>query len=112
MDVMSLQNDALYASASENRIKNQLDQMTQRTNKPSSDDKLYKACVDFESLMIKQMLDVMRKTVHKTGFTDGGFAEEIFEDMLYEKYASSMAEYGNFGLAKTVYNQLSSYVEE
>ena len=48
---------------------------------------LYKACVDFESLFIKQMLDVMRKSVKKEGLLDGGMSEEIFTDMLYDEYA-------------------------
>ena len=39
----------------------------------SGDDaKLRQACQDFESIFVKQMLDSMRKTVQKTGLTDGG----------------------------------------
>ena len=44
---------------------------------------LYKVSVEFEALFIKQMLDVMRKTVKKEGLLNGGMSEEIFEDMLY-----------------------------
>ncbi len=69
---------------------------------------LYKACIDFESLFIKQMLDVMRKTVQKTGLLEGGLSEDIFEDMLYEQYAKKMAETAQFGLARTIYDQVSS----
>jgi flagellar protein FlgJ len=69
---------------------------------------LYKACLDFESLFVKQMLDVMRKTVHKDGILDGGMSEEIFEDMLYDQYARKMAETAQFGLAETIYRQVSS----
>jgi flagellar protein FlgJ len=69
---------------------------------------LYKACLDFESLFIKQMLDEMRKTVQKDGLLDGGMSEDIFEDMLYDEYAKKMAETAQFGLAETIYNQLSS----
>ena len=68
---------------------------------------LYKTCVEFESIFIKQMLNVMRKTVDKSGFLSGGFAEEIFEDMLYDDYAKKMAENANFGLANLIYEQLS-----
>ncbi len=72
--------------------------------------KLYKACVDFESLFIKQMLDVMRKSVKKEGLLDGGMKEEIFQDMLYDEYAKKMAETAQFGLAETIYRQVSSKV--
>jgi flagellar protein FlgJ len=71
---------------------------------------LYKACVDFESLFIKQMLDVMRKTVQKSGLIESGLSEDIFEDMLYEQYAKKMAETAQFGLARTIYEQVSSKI--
>src|SRR5512137_1388557 len=69
---------------------------------------LYKACIDFESLFIKQMLDVMRKSVKKEGLLDGGMSEEIFTDMLYDEYAKKMAESSQFGLARMIYDQVSS----
>jgi flagellar protein FlgJ len=52
------------------------------------------------------MLNVMRKSVSKTGLMDGGMAEEIFEDMLYDEYAQKMAETGSFGIADMIYRQL------
>ena len=69
--------------------------------------RLYTVCQDFESIFIKQMLNVMRKTVHKSGLMDGGMAEEIFEDMLYEKYALKMARSGQFGISDMLYKELS-----
>jgi len=69
--------------------------------------KLLEACRDFEALFIEQMLNAMRKTVEKTGLVDGGMAEEIFEDMLYEEYAKKMARTAGFGLAETLYRELS-----
>jgi flagellar protein FlgJ len=69
---------------------------------------LYKACLDFESIFIKQMLDVMRKTVQKEGLLNGGMAEDIYQDMLYDEYAKKMAETAQFGLAETIYRQVSS----
>lgn len=69
--------------------------------------RLYKVSQEFEAIFIKQMLNVMRKSVNKTGLMDGGMAEEIFEDMLYDEYAQKMAETGSFGIANMIYKQLS-----
>ncbi len=70
---------------------------------------LYQACRDFEALFIKQMLDVMRKTVHKEDdMLGGGLGQDVFEGMLYDQYAKKMAETAGFGLADTLYRQISS----
>jgi flagellar protein FlgJ len=77
--------------------------------RPSVDksSELYKACLDFEAIFIKQMLNVMRKSVHKEGLLDGGLSEDIFEDMLYDEYAQKMAQTAQFGLAETMYLQIN-----
>ncbi len=69
--------------------------------------RLYQVSVEFEAIFIKQMLNVMRKSVAKTGLLDGGLAEEFFEDMLYDEYAKKMAENGSFGIADMIYRQLT-----
>ncbi len=93
----------------------QLDQIkrTGRTvdlTRPASgkkNEKLYSTCVEFESIFIKQMLDVMRKSVEKSDFLHGGMAEDIFEDMLYDEYSLLMAKKSSFGLADMAYRQLT-----
>lgn len=67
---------------------------------------LYKVCLEFEAIFIKQILNSMRRTVEKSGMLDGGLAEEFFEDMLYDEYAKKMAESANFGLAAMIYRQV------
>jgi peptidoglycan hydrolase FlgJ len=70
---------------------------------------LFKACQDFEAIFIKQMLDVMRKTVHKQDdLLNGGMSQDIYEGMLYDEYAKKMAETGQFGLSDMIYKQLAS----
>ena len=88
-------NASRLTSGSEN-IKNQI-----RNNK------LFDACKDFESIFIKQMLDSMKKTVNKGTMLKGGYAEKIYEDMLYDEYAKKMAKTANFGIADTLYRQLA-----
>ena len=70
---------------------------------------LYKASQDFESLFIRQMLEVMRKTIHREDdLLNGGLSQDVFEGMLYDEYAKKMAQTAGFGLADTIYRQLSS----
>jgi len=67
---------------------------------------LYEQCREFESIFINMMLKEMRSTVQKTGLIDGGQAEEIFSDLLYDEYAKDMAKMSGFGLADAVYLEL------
>ncbi len=70
---------------------------------------LYTACQDFEAIFIKQMLDVMRQTIHKEDdLLGGGIGQDVYEDMLYDEYAKKMAQTAQFGLAETIYRQVSS----
>ena len=76
------------------------------TNKSAEEEgKLKDACRDFEAIFIKQMLDSMKKTVQKTGLMEGGMAEDIFENMLYDEYSKVMAKTGNFGIADMLQRQ-------
>lgn len=71
--------------------------------------KLYEQAQEFESLFVKMMLSEMKKSVNKAGMIDGGMAEDIFSDMLYDEYAKSMTKNAGFGLADQVYLQLTDY---
>jgi Rod binding domain-containing protein len=78
----------------------------------SEREKLKDACNDFEAIFIKQMLNAMRKTVHKTGLMEGGMAEDIFEDMLHDEYSQVMAKSGGFGVADMLFRQFKDSVPE
>jgi peptidoglycan hydrolase FlgJ len=85
--------------------------MRTASGKPSIDkgSKLYEQAQEFESLFVKMMLSEMKKTVNKAGLMDGGMAEDIFSDMLYDEYAKSMSKNAGLGLADQVYLQLTDY---
>jgi len=69
---------------------------------------LFKQCREFESIFMKMMLKEMRASVDKSGsLMSGGWAEDIFQDMLDDEYSKSMAETANFGLAEQLYRQLA-----
>ena len=68
--------------------------------------KLKEAAGEFEAIFVKQMLDTMRKTLHKEdNLVEGGMAEDIFEDMLYTEYSRVMAKAGDFGIARAITSQ-------
>ena len=74
------------------------------------DKKLMDVCIDMESLFVAKMLKEMKKTVHKTEWLNGGYAEEVFEDMLYDEYALQLSKNSSLGLAEMIYRELDSKV--
>jgi Rod binding domain-containing protein len=71
--------------------------------------KLFEQCQEFESIFVKMMLSEMQKTVDKSDdLMNGGWAEEVFQDQLYDEYAKSMTKTANFGLADQLYRQLKN----
>jgi Rod binding domain-containing protein len=70
--------------------------------------KLFEQCREFESIFVKMMLKEMRNSVDKSdGLISGGWAEDIYSDMLDDEYSKSMADTANFGLAEQLYKQLA-----
>ncbi|MBI4979902.1 MAG: rod-binding protein [Spirochaetes bacterium] len=73
-------------------------------------ERLKKVAGEMESIFVKKMLDAMRASVHKEKFIDGGMAEDIFQDMLYDKYAETMSKTKSFGIADMITKQLERYI--
>lgn len=76
-------------------------------NKRPVDKKLMDVCIEMESIFVSRMLKEMRNTVPKQKLIDGGYAEKIFEDMLYDDYALNISKTSNLGLGRMLYNELS-----
>ncbi len=101
--------DGLLFQATDVRTRRMMDEAS-RTARAREKSRLLEAARDFEALFLKQMLDSMRRTVPKGGLIDGGFAEKIYEDMLYDEYSSRMARTADFGIARMLYDQMSRYL--
>ncbi len=81
---------------------------TPRQSGDGESDPLREVAQEFEALFIQQMFDAMRNTIDREdSLFYGGFAEEVFEDMLYEQYALTMARTANTGIADMIYDQFS-----
>lgn len=79
-----------------------------RTVDPAREKKLKKACADFESMLVFQLLKTMRQTVPKSGLLKPSQGKETYEMMLDQKIADDLANKGQgLGLQKMLYNQIS-----
>lgn len=74
--------------------------------------KLKKACSDLEAIFVNMMFKQMRNTVQKSGLLDGGTAEEMYEDMLFDKYAEEVSKGKGTGLGDILYRQLSKSMKK
>ncbi len=70
--------------------------------------RLYDAAEEFEAMFINMMFKSMRKNLKpENNLLHGGFRQEVFEDMLYDEYAKSVAKSDGFDLGKAMYEQLT-----
>ena len=67
---------------------------------------LYEKSLELESFFVKMMVDSMRKTVTKAG-KENSFAQNMYEDMLYDEYTTALTKNAGFGLADSIYLELS-----
>lgn|GEM_PF-1303285 len=69
--------------------------------------KLYEAAKEFEAFFVEKMFVEMKKNVPKNPMFHGGYAEDIFDDMLLSERVRKVSSNTEFGLAEKMYQQLS-----
>ncbi|MFH1058696.1 MAG: peptidoglycan DD-metalloendopeptidase family protein [Pseudomonadota bacterium] len=69
--------------------------------------KLKQASRMFEAYFLQMMMKEMRKTVQKSGFMGGGYAEEMFTDLLDQNRAEQASNGRSMGIASMMEAQLS-----
>ncbi len=103
----------------ENNYSNQIlkNMLTEKTGKieldiekkaeEARDEKLKYLAGEFTSILLKQMFNSMRSSVFKSEFIDGGFSEDVFEDMLDEEISKKGSRQQGFNnLGRILYKQL------
>ena len=71
------------------------------------DPRLHAACAEMESLFLSHLLKELRATVDKSGFMDGGQAEDIFTSLLDVEISKKMSAAGGIGLSAILLEQLA-----
>ena len=73
----------------------------------SEQDKIAEASRQFESVLVRQILESSTKTVIKSKLTDDSTAAGIYRDMVTTQLADSISKSGALGLAQTFEQQLT-----
>lgn len=85
-----------YHQIAQYQLNNQQQVKTQ--NKVSSsiknETKLEKVAEEFSSIFIEKMFSAMKKTLSDEKMIDGGYAEDVFSDMLYREYSQMAGKQG------------------
>jgi len=104
-DYSSIKNKA--QEAQEGAFESQLE----KAMKDKDEEKLKKVCRDLESVFVNMMFKQMRNTIQKSELMGGGYAEGMYEDMLYEKYAEEVSKNKGIGIGDILYKQLSKNLD-
>lgn len=70
------------------------------------DKKLYQTCQELESVFVSRVLNSMRAAIPRSELLSRGFADDVYESMLYDEYSKNISKSGSIGLADILYQQL------
>jgi len=73
----------------------------------NNDKELKNACKEFEGIMLNILYKQMKATVNKSTLVEADPGREIFESMLDESMMENASQISSFGLADSLYKQLS-----
>jgi flagellar protein FlgJ len=77
----------------------------QKSNKVD-EEKLRKACMDFESIFTQHLLKTMRQTIPASGIFGENAGKTIFESLFDQELGRSLARQRGLGLGRMIYEQM------
>lgn len=83
----------------EKRLQQAMDQKDEK--------ELKKVCKEFEGILLGMMYKQMKATVQKSDLVPADAGKEVFESMLDEELVNEASRGEGYGLADTLYKQLS-----
>ena len=84
------------------------DALTKVTAQDIKKEKLEKACAEFESLFINQLLKSMRSSVTETGFLGKSEESKIVRSMFDQQLAERIAANRGIGLSRILFENLKN----
>ncbi len=83
-----------------------------RTTDKIDREKLRKACTDFESLLIYNMMKFMRQSVPQNGILSGGPGQEVYQSLFDQEISKSLARRSGLGIGEKIYRQMIQRAEK
>jgi len=99
----------------EGRMQAQLNERMERIQKnlaPDSPERAAKAALEFEAMLIKQMLSTMTQGLEGGGFFGMQAGSEFYQDMFLNQISESIASSQSFGLAENILRQINPAASE
>jgi len=75
-------------------------------------EKLRKACTEFESLFINEILKFMRRTVPATSLGGFGAGKDIYQTLFDQELSKNLAQRGGLRIGEMVYKQMDRQHEK
>jgi len=85
-----------------------IENLNQNTKKVNNEKKLKEAIADFSAVFLKLMFKSMRSTLPENKYIDGGYAEEIFTDMMDDQVSELGSQQNTFkNINQIMFEQLN-----
>ena len=75
------------------------------------DDRLKKACGDFEGIFLNFMFQGMKKTLPGDGVFGNSYQRDMYDAMFLQEISTKLARERGIGIAKALYQQLNGQVD-
>ena len=85
---------------------NRLPQAALSSEETTTEARIDEVAQDFEAIFLNQAFKNMFQDIEVDGLFGGGYAEEVYREMLLEQYANRVSESGGVGIAQQVKAQL------
>ena len=108
--MVNLQNkvQSVYNNTINKNIEEKIESFQEKQNKNIDEERLKKAVNSFTSIFVEKMFKSMRDTVPESKLIDGGYAEDVFTDMLDSEISKLGAGQNNFSnLNKLLFEELN-----
>lgn len=109
MDISSIYNDLYSKEASNAKSKRLSDTVKNKDYSGATDEELMDVCKQFESYFVEQVLKNGMKAFTQGDITDSGSMATLtsyYKDNLMTKYAETITDKEDLGLAKILYEQM------
>ncbi len=75
-------------------------------DKKKENQALYRACQDFEAILLNKMMTTMRNSIPDDGLFKKSFGEKIYQSMLDEELSNKMVQGPGIGFGDLLFHQL------